>query len=550
MASLNERQGLLDKHLAAHLLRRTTYNVTASRINYFAGLSASQAVDELFDPTSSTLTYPVGPLNDTEGQIFSASDADFEPGYSINGGARIRAVDLWRIYESKEATNASWKIVNWITSIFTIRENGNKYIYHYWKMLYNMAFSNLLDLAFYITVDNYMLFYLNNNANSAASPNENYSREFLELFTIGKGDAVALGDYTNYTESDISTAARVFTGIRNATQLVSPDTGVIRGYININVHDTGPKTFSHRFQNQTINGGTTAVSAELEIKQFIQMVFDQDATAQRYARKMYRYFVNDKISPEVETDIIEPLGAQLKASGYDHIDAMKTLFKSVHFYDEDDSIQGDENIGAKIKSPYELFFTTSNLVEAVNISANNNQLFSSNFVSMAEYHLNRVGLDSRGPTTVEGFSAFNDGPGYSRNWYTPNFLYNRHTYGLSFRRGKIRNTNSDFYFKTNLLDWVNNNIDTANSPGPAPTAPEGAADAINLVNEMLQYFLVKVPTGSRLLYFRDQLLNGLSLFNWYFTWADYLDTGNENDVLIGITSLYDAILSSPEFQIF
>ena len=52
-----------------------------------------------------------------------------------------------------------------------------------------------------------MLLYLDNNTNNKNNPNENYSREFLELFTILKGPQIGEGNYTNYTEHDIQQAA-------------------------------------------------------------------------------------------------------------------------------------------------------------------------------------------------------------------------------------------------------------------------------------------------------------------------------------------------------
>lgn len=53
---------------------------------------------------------------------------------------------------------------------------------------------------------------MSNYLNVKNSPNQNYGREFLELFTILKGEQVAEGDYTNYTEHDVQQAARVLTG--------------------------------------------------------------------------------------------------------------------------------------------------------------------------------------------------------------------------------------------------------------------------------------------------------------------------------------------------
>ena len=48
-----------------------------------------------------------------------------------------------------------------------------------------------------------MLNFLNNQQNRKGHPNENFAREVMELFTLGRG---------HYTENDIKEAARAFTG--------------------------------------------------------------------------------------------------------------------------------------------------------------------------------------------------------------------------------------------------------------------------------------------------------------------------------------------------
>jgi uncharacterized protein (DUF1800 family) len=48
-----------------------------------------------------------------------------------------------------------------------------------------------------------MLNFLNNQQNRKDHPNENFAREVMELFTLGRG---------NYTEHDVKEAARAFTG--------------------------------------------------------------------------------------------------------------------------------------------------------------------------------------------------------------------------------------------------------------------------------------------------------------------------------------------------
>lgn len=76
------------------------------------------------------------------------------------------------------------------------------------------ALGNFRELSKKMTTDPAMLIYLNNEKNTKLAPNENYARELFELFTIGKGDLVGPGDYSNYTEEDIRSAARVLTGWR------------------------------------------------------------------------------------------------------------------------------------------------------------------------------------------------------------------------------------------------------------------------------------------------------------------------------------------------
>ena len=54
-----------------------------------------------------------------------------------------------------------------------------------------------------MAIDPAMLVYLSNAENVKGSPNQNFARELMELFTLGVG---------NYTEDDVEAAARAWTG--------------------------------------------------------------------------------------------------------------------------------------------------------------------------------------------------------------------------------------------------------------------------------------------------------------------------------------------------
>ena len=546
MASLNQKSGTLGKRLAAHLLRRATYHVTPARIDNFANKTATQAVDELFLPTAPL--YPNGPLYWENGNpIFSATD--ISQSQDIESFPTNTAIAFWRIYEASADTSIKWKLINWFSTLFNLY-SSYRYNYYYWKMLDAMTSQNLKKLAYNMTLDNNMLSYLNNNTNSKDSPNENYAREFLELFTILKGEAIGVGNYTNYTEADISTAARVLTGLRNSNTTLDGETGVITGRAFSGNHDTANKTFSAAFGNTTITGASSASDMYRELDDFVTMVFDQQETARAYVRKMYRFFVLDNISAEVETDIIEPLATQLRNNGYQHEVVLKRLLKSEHFYDDDDNDSTNEIIGGKMKSPLEMFIVSTNLLDIQNTDTDLENLFGSpRQHNIHNEHFRNVGYDFRGPNTVEGYPGFYDAPGYSKNWFSANYIYERFTYGISFRRGRRRNTNSFIPYKCDMVQWVENNVDDPAGPGTVP-APIGAANASKLVDDMLTYLLPDMPTGDRYDYFENKLLGGLSPINWYFSWVEYLNTNDDSNVRVGIESLYDAIMSSPEFQTF
>ena len=65
-------------------------------------------------------------------------------------------------------------------------------------------------MALEVTKDPSMLRYLNGESNVKGGPNENYGREFVELFTLGVTHAIT--GAKNYTESDVAQLAKSFTG--------------------------------------------------------------------------------------------------------------------------------------------------------------------------------------------------------------------------------------------------------------------------------------------------------------------------------------------------
>jgi len=157
-----------------------------------------------------------------------------------------------------------------------------------------------------------MLQYLNNQQNRKGKPNENFARELMELFTLGRG---------NFTEQDIKESARAFTG-----WMYDKDGSFI---FRQNLHDPGTKTFFGKIGN-------------FEGENIIDIILEKPETAQFIARKVYKFFVNDNPNE----DHIKELAAHFYNSKYDIASMMKKMFTSEWFY-------SPENVGTKIKSPAE-----------------------------------------------------------------------------------------------------------------------------------------------------------------------------------------------------
>ncbi|MCA6068283.1 DUF1800 domain-containing protein [Chryseobacterium sp. RG1] len=175
------------------------------------------------------------------------------------------------------------------------------------------ALGNFKDLLFEVSQAPAMLNFLNNQQNKKDHPNENFAREVMELFTMGRG---------NYTEKDIREGARAFTGwgFDKEGNFVERK----------KQHDEGTKTFLGKTGNFT---GTDALN----------IILEQKATSKFITTKIYKFFVNEN----VDETIVNKLSESFYQSDYDIKKLMKDIFSSSWFYDQ-------KNIGNRIKSPIEL----------------------------------------------------------------------------------------------------------------------------------------------------------------------------------------------------
>lgn len=196
---------------------------------------------------------------------------------------------------------------------FVCKDRNIYHTQHFINTIQRHALGDFGDFAKAISKEAAMLKYLNNKQNKKEQPNENFARELMELFMLGEGQ---------YTEEDIKQSARAFTGYNHNFD----GEFVLREQH----HDDGYKSFFGRRGRYTGDD-------------IIDIILEQEQCARFICEKIYRYFVN----PQINSAHVA-LMTNMFYQDYNIARLMRFVFSSDWFYD-------DLNIGAKIKSPIDLF---------------------------------------------------------------------------------------------------------------------------------------------------------------------------------------------------
>ena len=208
------------------------------------------------------------------------------------------------------------------------------------EMFRKYGMGSYRDLLMEIAKDPAMIYWLDNHENHKDSPNENWGRELLELFSLGVG---------NYTEQDVYECARAFTGWTITPKLPKVPYGTFPWEFEYRPedHDDGEKTFLGHTGN--FNGD-----------EIIDIIVRQPATARFIGRHLYNFFVADEaqvpawqVTPPRDPVALNIIGDALVNSGNDIRSTLSVLFNSDFF---------KNSRFAKVKSPAEVVVGTVNLV--------------------------------------------------------------------------------------------------------------------------------------------------------------------------------------------
>lgn len=302
-----------DLQTVKHLYARAGFGLRFADMEAIGRLSVRRAVKKLFEESA-----PAEPLTlvtgDTDYMMLAKADAE------------TKKMALQKQRQQEKDLNVGW-IQRMGTTDAQLRERMTLFWHNhfacrtqnalYAQQLNNIqrenAIGNFRTLLLQVSRSPAMLQFLNNQQNRKNHPNENFARELMELFTIGRG---------NYTETDVKESARAFTGWGFDKDGQFQERPLL--------HDTGSKTFL---------GKTGPLTGEDVIDQLLA----QKQTARFISTKLYKFLVNEL----PDTAHIEEMADVFYNSGYEIKPLLEHVFTSNWFYDA-------RNIGNVIKSPVEL----------------------------------------------------------------------------------------------------------------------------------------------------------------------------------------------------
>ncbi len=247
-----------------------------------------------------------------------------------------------------------------------------------YSMLRDQGLGDFANLLQHLSRDTAMIYWLDQQTNHGDAVNENYGRELLELFSMGRG---------NYTEDDVRNCARAFTGW-TMTQVVPryptgywPAEFVYRD----EDHDHGVKHFLG--EEGDFNGDDV-----------IEIIARQPETAKFVGKEIHAFFVAD----QPNDDEIQLIAEAYETTGHDIREALRFVFTSDFFMDSK---------FRKVKSPAEFVANT------VKLSGRHRDGYEFGLADLPGATLS-MGQELLNPPTVEGWHT-------GREWIDSSFLVSR-----------------------------------------------------------------------------------------------------------------------------
>ncbi len=271
----------------AHLYRRAGFGAVPSVLAPLVGQQRETVVAGLLDSVFPAPSYP----------SLAPEDSDYQ---------QLIVIRRWWMQQMASAANPVLEKLTlfWHNLIPT----------SYWKVpvpalllaqnqtLRNNALGPIQTLMSAISIDPAMVWYLDNYLNVASSPNENFARELMELFTLGADQG--------YTQQDVVESARAWSG-----HTLTP----ARAYIfNAAEHDAGQKTIFGISRNwdgpeligEILNGVRATTSSAF------------------LAKRLWNWYAG----PTTDTALLSSLAATLRSVQMNTKEFLRAMFLRNEFY--------------------------------------------------------------------------------------------------------------------------------------------------------------------------------------------------------------------------
>ena len=233
------------------------------------------------------------------------------------------------------------------------------------KLLRDHAGGNFRALCNAIHGDAAMLIWLDGNTNQKAAPNENYGREFMELFTLGRD---------RYTQSDVREASRAFTGYTTD--------GQGRALYRAELHDGGDKTIL----------GNSGQWGPADVTDIVLDHHPDGPVAARFVSARLAAFF---YKPDPEPAVVDAMAEAFHASGYEVKAMVRALLLRPEFSD---------GPGGTIKPPAEYVAGAMRLLQLTGAPAPTTEPARDHFDEIVSA-CNAMGQELFAPPDVSGWKG-------------------------------------------------------------------------------------------------------------------------------------------------
>ena len=357
-----------NKETAAHLLKRVLSGVSYAEINNAANQSLSEIINQILLDL---------PIPDPPGEWVTEEP----PAWDTLSEDEI--LIILELYNERMYTLIDWWILRMTQSPLSMTESMTLFWHDHFATAHSKVFypqamyeqnaiirehcmGNFKTLLRKITFGPAMLIWLDTHGSKKWHPNENFGRELLELFTLG---------VDNYTQNAIEEASRAFTGYVTNGLIANYDyeNEVGWGIWWDDWHDFEEKTFLNQTGNWTGDD-------------IINIILEQEVTAQFLSRKIYEWFVYEAPSEE----FIDEMAHIMRENNYEIKPVLEFLFTSEHFFNP--ALRG-----AKIRNPISVIQGTVRQFELENYT------YPDLFFLQIHHFLGMLPLE---PPDVSGWSGY------------------------------------------------------------------------------------------------------------------------------------------------